>query len=188
MEGLRRLPRRVGGPHHWVVRQSSHLAAVLLEAPDSAAARAMAPPVHLVLPKEHAILLVPGDNGELEPRVRSMQALQQVQEMQWRSLAARTRAHTPLAGACEARPLGAVHHGRTHRNICCGHVTVACPPCRSCDGGDRSSRVWQYRPTPVSSVGGKRRTLATCAYCVRGTRRWLGSCAGVWRSSRRSYP
>ena len=48
-----------------MVRQSSHLAAVPLEAPDSAAARAMAPPVHLVLPKEHAILFVPGDNGEL---------------------------------------------------------------------------------------------------------------------------
>ena len=117
MEGLRRLPRRVGGPHHWVVRQSSHLAAVPLEAPASAAARAMAPPVHLVLPKEHAILLVPGDNGELEPRVPSMQALQQVREMEWRSLAARTRAHTPLAGACEAMPLGAVHHGPTHRNM-----------------------------------------------------------------------
>ena len=74
VEGLRRLPRRVGGPPHWVVRQSSHLAAVPLEAPDSAAARAMAPPVHLVLRKEHAILLVPGDDGELEPRVPSMQA------------------------------------------------------------------------------------------------------------------
>ena len=117
MEGLRRLPRRVGGPHHWVVRHSSHLAAVPLEAPDSAAARAMAPPIHLVLPKEHAILLVPGDNGELEPRVPSMQALEQVREMEWRSLAARTRAHTPLAGACEAMPLGAVHHGPTHRNM-----------------------------------------------------------------------
>ena len=117
VEGLRRLPRRVGGPHHWVVRRSSHLAAVPLEAPDCAAARAMAPPIHLVLPKEHAILLVPGDNGELEPRVPSMQALQQVREMEWRSLAARTRAHTPLAGACEAMPLGAVHHGPTHRNM-----------------------------------------------------------------------
>ena len=117
VEGLRRLPRQVGGPHHWVVRQSSHLAAVPLEAPDSAAARAMAPPVHLVLPKEHAILLVPGDNGELEPRVPSMQALQQVREMEWRSLAARTRAHTPLAGTCEAVPLGAIHHGPTHRNM-----------------------------------------------------------------------
>ena len=117
VEGLRRLPRRVEGPHHWVVGQSSHLAAVPLQAPDSAAARAMAPPVHLVLPKEHAILLVPGDNGELEPRVPSMQALQQVQEMWWRSLAARTRAHTPLAGACEAVPLGAVHHDPTHRNM-----------------------------------------------------------------------
>ena len=117
VEGLRRLPRRVGGPHHWVVRQSSHLAAVPLEAPDSAAARALPPPVHLVLPKEHAILLVPGDNGELEPRVPSMQALQQVREMEWRSLPARTKAHTPLAGACEAVPLGAVHHGPTHRNM-----------------------------------------------------------------------
>ena len=117
VEGLRRLPRRVGGPNHWVVRQSSHLAAVPLEAPDSAAARAMAPPVHLVLPKEHAILLVPGDDGELEPRVPSMQALQLVKEMEWRSLAARTRAHTPLASACEAVPLGTVHQGPTHRNM-----------------------------------------------------------------------
>ena len=37
--------------------------------------------------------------------------------MEWRSLAARTRAHTPLASACEAVPLGAVHHGPTHRNM-----------------------------------------------------------------------
>ena len=108
VEGLWRLPRRVGGPHRWVVRQSSHLAAVPLEAPDCAAARAMAPPVHLVVPKAHTILLVPGDDGELEPRVSSMQALQHVREMEWRSLAARTRAHTPPAGACEAVPLGAV--------------------------------------------------------------------------------
>ena len=71
VEGLRRLSRRVGGPQHWVVGQSLHLVAVPLEAPDSAAARAMAPPVHLVLPKEHAILWVPGDNGGLEPRVPS---------------------------------------------------------------------------------------------------------------------
>ena len=117
VEGLRRLPRRVGGPHHWVVRQSSHSAAVPLEAPDFAAARAMAPPVHLVLPKEHAILLVPGDDGELEPRVPTMHALQHIREMEWRSLAARTRAHTPLASAYEAVPLGAVHHGPTHRNM-----------------------------------------------------------------------
>ena len=82
VEGLRQLPRRVGGPHHWVVRQSSHLAAVPLEAPDSAAARAMAPPVHLVMPKEHALLLVPGGDGKVEPRVPSMQALQLVREME----------------------------------------------------------------------------------------------------------
>ena len=115
VEGLQRLPCRVGGPHHWVVSQSSHLAAVPLKVPDSAAARAMAPPVHFVLPKEHAILLVPGKNGELEPCMPSIQALHQVREMEWRSLAARTTAHTPLAGACEAVPLGAVHHGPMHR-------------------------------------------------------------------------
>ena len=100
-----------------MVRQSSHLAAFPLEALNTAAASAMAPPVHLVLPKEHAILLVPGDDGELEPRVPSMQALQHVREKEWRSIAARTRAHTPLAAACEALPLGAVHHGPTHRNM-----------------------------------------------------------------------
>ena len=117
VERLRRLPRRVGRPHHWVVRQSSHLAAVLLEAPDSAAARAMTPPVHLVLPKDHAILFMPGGDGELEPCVPSMQALRLVREMEWRSLAARTRAHTPFAGAYEAVSLGAVHHGPTQRNM-----------------------------------------------------------------------
>ena len=170
VEGLRRLPRRVGGPHHWVVRQSSHLAAVPLEAPDSAAARAMAPPLHLVLPKEHAILLVPGDNGELEPRVPSMQALQQVREMEWpfeRHAPGPTRHWLAPARRCPWE----LYTTAQRTEICCGHVTVACPQCRSCDGGDRSSRVWQYRPTPVSSVGGRRRTWATCACCVRGTRR-----------------
>ena len=121
VEGLRRLPRRVGGPHHWVVRQSSHLAAVLLEEPDSAAARAMAPPLHLIMPKEHAVLFVLGDDGELEPHVPCMQGLQHVREMEWRSLAARTRAHTPLASACEAVPLGALHHGPTQRNMLRAH-------------------------------------------------------------------
>ena len=71
VEGLRRLPRRIGGPHNWVVRQSSHLAAV----PDFTAAHAKAPLVHLLLPKEHGILLVPRDDGELEPHVPTMQAL-----------------------------------------------------------------------------------------------------------------
>ena len=82
VEGLRRLPRITGGPHHWVVRQSSHLAAVPLEEPDFAAAHAKAPPVHVPLPKEHAVLLVPRDDGELEPHVSTMQALQQVREME----------------------------------------------------------------------------------------------------------
>ena len=92
VEGLRRLGRRIGGPHQWVVRHSSHLAAVPLEEPDFAAACAMALPIHLVLPKKDTVLLVPSDNGELEPHVPSMQAMQHVREMEWRSLAARTRA------------------------------------------------------------------------------------------------
>ena len=78
VEGLRRLPCSVGGPHHWVVRQSSHLAAVLPEEPDFAAAHAKAPPVFLILPKEHATLLVPNEDGVLEPHVPSMRALRQV--------------------------------------------------------------------------------------------------------------
>ena len=103
MEGLRRLLRRVGGPHHWVVRQSSHLAAAPLEEPDFAAAHAKPPAVHLVLPKEHATLLVPRDDGVLEPHVPSTEALRQVREVESHSLALRTRAHTALAGACEAQ-------------------------------------------------------------------------------------
>ena len=75
VERLCRLPRRVGGPHHWVVRQSSHLAAVLLEEPNFAAAHTKAPPVHLLLPKEHTTLLVPNEGGVLEPHVPSLRAL-----------------------------------------------------------------------------------------------------------------
>ena len=74
-EGLCRPPRRVGGPHHWLVRQSSHLAAVPLEEPDSAAAHVKAPPVHLMLPKEDATLLVPNEGGVVERGVPSMKAL-----------------------------------------------------------------------------------------------------------------
>ena len=116
VEGLRRLPRRVGGPHHWVVRQSSHLAAIPLEAPHSAAARAMAPPVHLVLPKEHAILWW---LGMMESSSRVCPPCKPFNSSRRRrvALVARTRAHTPLASACEAVPLGAVHHGPTHRNM-----------------------------------------------------------------------
>ena len=102
----------------------------------------MASPVHLVLPKEHAILLVPGDDGELGPRVPSMQALQHVREREWRSLAARTRAHTPVAGACEAVPLGAVHHGPMHRNML-----------RACDGRLSTMHVmrrWRQKLTRVA--------------------------------------
>ena len=94
VEGLRRLPRTIGGPHQWVVRLSSHLVAIPLEEPDFAVAHAKAPPVHPLLPNEHATLLVPRDDGELEPHVPSMHALQKVRETEWRSLAARTRAHT----------------------------------------------------------------------------------------------
>ena len=57
VEELRLLPRRVGGPHHWVVRHSSHLSAVPLEVP----AHTRAPPAHLMLPREHVALLVPDE-------------------------------------------------------------------------------------------------------------------------------
>ena len=70
-----------------------------------------------MLPKEHAILLVPNEGGVLEPHVPSMRALQRVREAVWDSLAARTRDHTPLACACEVVPLGTVHHGPTHRDL-----------------------------------------------------------------------
>ena len=99
-----------------MVRQSSHLAAVPPEERDFAAAHAKAPPVHLMLPKEHATLLVANEGGVLEPHVPSMQAVQQVTEVVWDSLAARTRVHTPLAGACGVVPQGMVHHGPTHRD------------------------------------------------------------------------
>ena len=140
VEGLRRLPSRVGGAHRRVVRQSSHLAAVPLEEPDFAAAHAKAPPVHLPLPKEHATHLVPDEDGVLEPHVPSMRALEQFREVVWNALAARTRAHTPLAGACEAVPLGTVHHGPTHRDLLRARG-AASPPCKSCNGGGKKSPV-----------------------------------------------
>ena len=52
-------------------------------------------PTYLLLPKHHATLLVQRDDGDLEPHVPIMQALQQVGEMERRSLVVRTRAHTP---------------------------------------------------------------------------------------------
>ena len=76
LEGLLQLPRRAEGPHRLVVRQRSHFAAVP-EEPDFPAAQAKAPPVHLLLPKEHATLLVPREDGVLQAHVPSMQALQQ---------------------------------------------------------------------------------------------------------------
>ena len=72
VEGLQPVPRRVGRPHHWVVRQSSHLPGVPLEGPDFVAAHAKAPPVHLMLPKVHATLMAPNVVGVLEPHVPSM--------------------------------------------------------------------------------------------------------------------
>ena len=58
-------------------------------------------PVHLMLPMEHATLLVPNESGVLETYVPSMPALHKAREAVWDSLAAHTRVHTPLAGACE---------------------------------------------------------------------------------------
>ena len=167
VEELRRLPRTIAERQHWVVRQSAHLA-VLMEKPDFAAAHAKAPLVLLVLPKGHATHLVPRDDGELEPHVPSMQALQQVTEMEWRSLAARTKAHTPLADACEAVPVGAVHHGPTHSNLLRAHdgclstmqvmwrwqqkvtrTVMPAHPCIFCEGpGEDTSHMSGYPPLP----------------------------------------
>ena len=72
-----------------MVGQSSHLAIIPLEEPDFAAAHAKAPPVHLLLPKEHATHVVPDEGGVLEPHVPSMRALQQVREVVWNPLALR---------------------------------------------------------------------------------------------------
>ena len=107
----------VGGPHKWVVRQNSHLAADPLEEPDYAAAHANAPPVHLALPREHAMLLVLDDEGVLVLHVPSMNALQVVREATWDSVAAQTRAHTPLVGACKVVPLYSVLYGPTHMDM-----------------------------------------------------------------------
>ena len=53
----------------------------------------------------------------LQPHLPTMQAPQQVREAEWHSLATRTRAQTPFAGAFQAVPLWAVHHGSTHRDL-----------------------------------------------------------------------
>ena len=68
-------------------------------------------------PKGHATLLVPDEGGVPQPHLPSLRTLQQVTEVMWNLLAAHTRAHTPLAGACEAVPLGTVHHGPTYRDL-----------------------------------------------------------------------
>ena len=101
--------------------QSSHLAVAPVEEPDFAVAQAKAPPVHLMLPKEHATLLVPSEGRVLEPHGPSMQALQEVKEVVWDSLPAHTRYHTPLASACEIVPLRTVHHGPTYQDLLQAH-------------------------------------------------------------------
>ena len=117
VEGLRRLPRIVGGPHHGVVRRKLAPGSSPAGGTDFALAYAKPSSVHLLLPKEHATLLVPDEGGVLEPHVPSMRVLQQVRLVVWNSLAARTWAHMLLAGACEVVPLGTVHHGPTHRDL-----------------------------------------------------------------------
>ena len=115
VEGLRGLLRRVGGGLHWLVRQSSRVAAVLVEDPVFAAAHTRGPPIHLTLPREQATLLVRNENGMLEPHVPSMHALHGVRETAWDLPAAHTMDYKPLAGAYEVVPLGTVHHGPAHR-------------------------------------------------------------------------
>ena len=134
MERLWRLPRRVWGLHRWVVRQSSHLAAVSL---DELAAHTKAPPVHLLLPKEHATLLVPRDDGVFEPHVPSMQALQQSRRWSRSAHQGPTRRWQVVVRRCLwERCIMAL---RT--DTCCGRGTVASLPCKSCDCGSKKSRI-----------------------------------------------
>ena len=116
-----------------------------------------------------------------------MQALQLVKEMEWRSLAARTRAHTPLASACEAVPLGAVHQGPRHRNML-----------RARDGRLSTMQVMRWWRQKLTRVAIPARPCIFCGgpeedighmrlLCTRDeevARLW----AGVWRSSRRNFP
>ena len=81
-----------------------HFAAALLEEQDFTAAYDKAPPVHLALPKDHTMLLVPDDEGTLVPDVPSKIALQVVREAAWDYLGTRTRAHTPLRKSKWGRP------------------------------------------------------------------------------------
>ena len=60
---------------------------------------------------------MPDDKGTLEPHVPSMHALQRIRESASDSLATRSRAHTPLADACEVVPLVTLHHGPAHRDM-----------------------------------------------------------------------
>ena len=142
VQGRRQLPRRVGGPHYSLVRQSSHFAAVPLEGLDFAAAHAKAPPIHLMLPKERATLLVPDEGEVVEPRMPSMGALQRVIEAAWDALAAHTRVRTHhwlvLVKLCLwERCIMALHIG-----TCCERQRAVCPPCKSCDGGGKKKPAW----------------------------------------------
>ena len=138
VEGLCRLPRRVGGPHHWVERQSSHLVAVLLEEPDFAAAHAKAPPLQLMLPKEPATLLVPNESGCSNlmclPCGLSSRS-ERRSGTRWRRAQGSTRHWLVLVKLCPPeRCIMALHIG-----TCCERETTVSPLCKSCDGGGRKS-------------------------------------------------
>ena len=124
-----------------MVRQSSHLARIPLEEPNFAAAHAKSPAIHLMLPKEHATLLVPDGVGVPEPHVPSMRALQQVTKAVWDSLATCTRDHTSLAGASEFLPVDTVHHGPTPQDMLRAR-DGRLPTMQACDGGGTKSPAW----------------------------------------------
>ena len=108
-------------------------------------------------------------------------------EIEWRSLAARTRAHTPLAGACEAVPLGTVHHGRTHRNML-----------RARDGRLSNMQVmrrWRQKPTrvaiparPCIFCGGPEEDIGHMRLLCAQDEEVAGLLCGRVEGSRRSYP
>ena len=113
-----------------------------------------------------------------------MCVLHLVSEAAWESMAARARAHTPLARACAIVPLRTVHHGLAHGHATCerrlsphhaSHVTMAAESHPQSDSRTALHLLWG---------GGARKTRATCASRAKGMRRLCGCCVRRLRTSR----
>ena len=80
----------------WIIRQSSHLLALLVHYADAAVAHASPPPVMFPLPRHHVQLLRPTPAGELEACPATMAGLASIRQSDLRALAQTSRSHTPL--------------------------------------------------------------------------------------------